>query len=105
MNLTGFIPTGPAVTISATTASTANQMATAKSAAENLRVVNESASPALISITSTTNPDATADVNTMSVLPGTERIFGWPANGNTVGTALRSTGSTGKVTLQLGKGF
>lgn len=105
MNLTGFIPVGNSVLISATTASTANQLATAKSAAENLRVVNETGSPALVSIVTTTSPDATADLAVMSVLPGTERIFGWPANGNSVGVALRTAGATGKVTLQLGKGF
>lgn len=105
MNLTGFQPTGSSVLISATTASTANTMATTLSAAENLRVVNESAVPAVVSISTSTSVDATADAKRMDVLPGTERIFGWPAGGNTVGVALRTAGGTGNVTLQLGKGF
>lgn len=105
MNLTGFIGTGNQVTISATTASTANQLATTLSAAENLRVVNPTASVALISISTSTSVDATSDAKRMWVLAGTERIFGWPPGGNTVGTALLSTGVTGSVQLQLGKGF
>jgi hypothetical protein len=105
MNITGFVGTGNSVTISATTASTANQLATVLSAAENLRVVNETTSPALVSISTSTSPDAVNDAKRMSVTAGTERIFGWPPGGNTVGVALRTAGATGIVTLQLGKGF
>lgn len=105
MNLTGFQGIGSQVTISATTASTANQLATTLSAAENLRVVNETGSPVLVSISTSTSVDAVNDTKRMSVLSGTERIFGWPAGGNTVGVALRTVGATGNVQLQLGKGF
>jgi P pilus assembly chaperone PapD len=102
MDLTGFFGTGAQVTISATTASTANQLATTMSAGQSLRVVNEAATAALVSISSTTSPDATSDTKRMSVLPGAERVFGWPANGNTVAVALRS--GTGTVQIQLGTG-
>lgn len=103
MNLTGFIPTGTLVSISATTVSTANQLATTLSAAENVRVVNEGTVAVLVSISTSTTVDAGADNRRMFVLAGTERIFGWPAGGNTVGVAMRS--GTGNVSLQLGKGF
>lgn len=101
--LRGFIPTGSLVSISATTASIANQLATTLSAAESLRVGNEAATTLLVSISTSTSPDAVNDTKRMPVLPGTERIFGWPAGGNTVGVALRS--GTGTVTLQLGSYF
>jgi hypothetical protein len=106
MDLTGFFPIGNSVSISATTASTANQLnATSSSpiAGMNLRVVNESTSTALLSISSSTAPDATSDGQRMAVIAGTERIFAWPPKGNTVAVALRA--GSGTVQLQLGSGF
>jgi hypothetical protein len=102
MDLTPFRPTGTSVSISATTASTANQLATATAAGMSLRVVNEAGVTALVSISTSTSPDATADAKTMAVLGASERIFEWPPGGNTVGVALRS--GTGTVQIQLGKG-
>lgn len=103
MDLRAFRGTGTTVLINATTASTANQLATAASAGQTVRVVNESAATALISISSSTSPDATADTKVMRVITGTERVFDWPSNATTVATALSS--GTGNVSVQLGAGF
>jgi hypothetical protein len=103
MDIFGFIPVGNAVNISATTSSTVNQLATTPMAGNSLRVVNEAGASCLVSISNTTSPDATADAKTMSVPSGTERIFGWQGNYNSVSIALRA--GSGTVQIQLGKGF
>lgn len=105
MDIFGFIPVSSAINIAATTASTVNQISPAGSGmgGHSLRVVNEAGTTCLVSISSSTSPDATADAKTMGVLAYTERIFGWQPNSNSVSIALRS--GSGTVQVQLGKGF
>lgn len=102
MDFRAWRGTANTVVISATTASTVNQLATTLSAAEGLRVVNESAATALVSISSSTSPDATADARTMRVVAASERVFDWSPTYNSVSIALSS--GTGTVSIQLGKG-
>ena len=66
-----FIPGGTIVTISATTASTANQLATAASAASTLRVVNETTGAAARALRSF--PDGSFDAF-VPLAPGSNRI-------------------------------
>lgn len=105
MDLTAFRGTGALISISATTASTANTVNSSGNsvAGMTLRAVNNAATLGFVSFSTSTSPDATSDANRLPVLGGTERIFEWPPTAVAAAVALSS--GTGTFYLQLGKGF
>lgn len=95
-----FSGIGNSTTLAATTVNQRVAINTPGITQKTIRVVNESASPALVAFGDAT-VDATTAANAQSVLPG-ERIFSFPPSASNVAVALRS--GAGNVQVQLGEG-
>lgn len=103
MNLLAFYPSGQRRDFAATT-STGPQAIDGSGVMESLvvRVCNTSLSDSCLFAAGASNVDANSDTRAVEVLPGSERVFQWPAGARFADVVMRA--GTATVSVQVGSG-